>query len=499
MNDDVRQIKSHFQAIMLIFAVIVCAYGSSLFNGFVWDDYLNIVDNQFIKSFENLPLLFSREYLTSSSELPYLTQRNVGAGELSYRPIVTLTYFLDFALWGLNPFGYHLTNFLLHFLNSFLVYSLALAINHSNRRFALITSLIFAIHPVQTEAVLTVSFREDLLAGFFILSSFMLYLRAQTNTRQWPVYLLSALCYALALFSKEMAIAFPFLLILYENCFSYEKKLRQGNMTRRYYYGLGVVTFFYLWIWGFIIPRVTETPISYPGHSFYLNILTMLKVFALYITLFLMPVNIHPTLPDESIFATTFWDPVVIISFVVIAACLWLAYACRKKCPIITFATMWVFAALLPVANIIPIENIMAARYLYIPVLGFCLTCAFGWEQGLNKSFNFFSPTLSRIFAVGILLFYILLTLTQSFYWTNEISFRKTFLQHYPANVRAYRSLAGAYARFDRYEEAIVYMKKAKALAPMMPEIYLDLANLYWEAGKKDLAEREARNIKKVP
>lgn len=106
---------------------------------------------------------------------------------------------------------------------------------------------------------------------------------------------------------------------------------------------------------------------------------------------------------------------------------------------------------------------------------------------------------MARIFSGGILLFYILLTLTQSFHWTNEISFRKTFLRHYPADVRAHRSLAGAYARFDRYEEAIDCAKKAKALAPMMPEIYLDLANLYWKTGRTDLAEEELKNIKKVP
>lgn len=393
MNDAVRQLKSHFPAVMLILAVIACAYGSSLFNGFVWDDYLNIVDNQFIKSFDNLPLLFSREYLTSPSELPYLTQKNVGAGELSYRPIVTLTYFLDFALWKLTPFGYHLTNFLLHFFNTLLVYGLTLAIHRHNRRFALAASLIFAVHPAQAETVLTVSFREDLLAGFFILSSFLFHLRAQTNTRQRPMCLLSALCYALALFAKEMAITLPFLLMLYEYCFVFhrDEKAWQKNAIRRYY-GLGVVTIFYLWIWGFLIPRLTETPVSYPGNSFYLNILTMLKVFALYAAWFLMPVNIHPTFRDESFFARTFGDPAVLISVTVIAACLWLAYACRRKYPMVTFAMMWFFTALLPAANIIPIENIMAARYLYVPIFGFCLICAFCWEQGSKKNFVFSHP-----------------------------------------------------------------------------------------------------------
>ena len=94
---------------LIIILISILLYLNTLPNTFVYDDAYVITENYFIKSWGNLPKLFTKDYLPLS-------------GELSYRPIVTLTYFFDYAIWRLNPLGYHLTNVILHTVNVFLFY-----------------------------------------------------------------------------------------------------------------------------------------------------------------------------------------------------------------------------------------------------------------------------------------------------------------------------------------------------------------------------------------
>ncbi|MCB1196014.1 hypothetical protein KDK77_07495, partial [bacterium] len=85
----------------IIVFLTLLTYANTLNNQFAYDDVSVIVENDFITSWDNLRAFFSRDYFN-------------GAGEQSYRPLVTLSYFIDYQVWGKNPFGYHLTNLILH-------------------------------------------------------------------------------------------------------------------------------------------------------------------------------------------------------------------------------------------------------------------------------------------------------------------------------------------------------------------------------------------------
>ena len=102
--------KRHVFPILLIVAGSIALYANTLQNGFVYDDEETIVNNTLIWSLDNLPLLFNKTAYFGRS------------GEMSYRPVVTFTYFVDYALYGLKPWGYHLTNVLLHAVNGVLLY-----------------------------------------------------------------------------------------------------------------------------------------------------------------------------------------------------------------------------------------------------------------------------------------------------------------------------------------------------------------------------------------
>jgi len=145
----------HYKNIVLIAVIGFLVYANTLGNQFVYDDTEFISERSFIKSLSNIPQLFSpKTYFLAT-------------GEHYYWPVVTLSYIIDYRLWRLNVFGYHLTNPMFHLFNSILVYWLVLLL-FKEKNLALLSGLIFAVHPVHTEAVSWVTGRKDVLVTFFI-------------------------------------------------------------------------------------------------------------------------------------------------------------------------------------------------------------------------------------------------------------------------------------------------------------------------------------------
>lgn len=122
-----------------------------------------------------------------------------------FRPIVSLCVWVDYSIWGLNPLGYHATNSLAYVLCVVLVFLIAREILPGA---ALLCGILFAALPIHAEAVYWVSGRTDLLATMFFAAAFLLHLRG----RLLPTVLL----FSLALLSKESAIVFPFVTLVYD-------------------------------------------------------------------------------------------------------------------------------------------------------------------------------------------------------------------------------------------------------------------------------------------
>ncbi|MFA5088407.1 MAG: hypothetical protein WC552_05170, partial [Candidatus Omnitrophota bacterium] len=114
----------HRKFIILIVLVSLAAFGNSLQNGFVGDDNLLFLKNTFYRSWENFPRLFGKDYISDSNnfDLYIKNESDVGSGSVAYRPVLSATFFVDYALWKEKPFGYHLHNLILHTFNSLLAY-----------------------------------------------------------------------------------------------------------------------------------------------------------------------------------------------------------------------------------------------------------------------------------------------------------------------------------------------------------------------------------------
>ncbi|MDD5006189.1 MAG: tetratricopeptide repeat protein [Candidatus Omnitrophica bacterium] len=478
-------IEKNNYAVLLLVALTLLVYANSLTNLFVWDDYLVIVNNNFVRSWKNISLMFSKDYLFSSSKINKFGVINlVGSGESSYRPVCTLTYFADYSLYKLNPFGYHLTNLILHIFNVILLYFLFNLIA-KDKKISLLGSALFAVHPATTEVVACIAFREDLLAFLFYICAFILYIKLSNYDRLRRIYYyaMSVVLYLLALFSKEMAITLPLILVLYDYYFVCERSFKQVliNFKSRYA-GYIAATLFYLWVFFFPMSNTGEILMAYPGNSFYTNILTMFKVLAVYIRWLFIPINIHATLPIPyfPFVVDSLSRPEAILSILLIVFSLGIAFKIRKTSKLASFAIFWFFVTLIPVLNIFPIGNIMASRYLYIPLVGFCLLVAVLLLK--LPSSNIFKE-IKKDAVIIILIFYSMFTVIGTLVWKHDVTLWLEIMRYYPDARLVYNNLGGGYVDIGKYDKAIYFYKKATEVDPNDTLAYYNLGVMYGQTG----------------
>lgn len=482
----------------LIIIIIALAYSNSLTNSFIWDDYLVIVNNDFIKSFKNFPAVFSKNYLTPfiKAGCCYFPDYAAGSGESSYRPVVTLSYFIDYFIWKLNPSGYHVSNLLLHILNAAVLF-VFIGFITKNKKLALLSSLIFSLHPVNSEAVNVISFREELLAFLFYLSSFSLYVKANDciGRKKNYRYLCSITLFFLALFSKEMAVTLPFMLVLYDWTFfpagknssreviPPDKSQKRFNYFKLRYAGYVAVLLFYLIVRFFLIVNTEEPAAAYQGGSFYTNFLTMTDVFATYMKWFLFPVNIHIVLPEVRALAVfSLFAPRVLVSMVLVVIYITWAMKIRQIAKEISFAMFWIVITLLPVSNILPLPNFMAARYLYIPAVGFAFLFSallFKLVKLKNNSIPAgFSRALAGCLIILVLTGYFVITIVKNAVWKNNMSLWSEVVKDYPDNALVHHNLGEGFKEYGMVESAVDEYKKAITLNPQLVIAYNKLGEL---------------------
>jgi predicted negative regulator of RcsB-dependent stress response len=517
---------------IIIIALTVLVYAVSLSNSFVWDDYSIIVKNNFIKSWDNLPVLFTPRYLSNPLDMYFKLGLHgkdvlIGSGECSYRPIVTITYFIDYSLWRLRPFGYHLTNIIIHLINALLIYFLVNLLSR-NRHVALFSGIFFALHPVNAEAVNAVAFREELLMLLFYISSFVTFVKYRIEKKCF--FLFVSLClFFLALFSKEMAITLPLIIFAYDFYFSCDLKFKSVLKRMFQYSGYYLVTAFYLWVYFLIMYPTFIKGITRLSDSWYVNILSMSKIVASYICHLVMPFKVGLAWPTRnSLVISSVFEPVFILYLAVIAGYFLLIIFTRRRDRIVSFGLLWFIICLIPVLDIIPLSNKFAFRYLYLPSVGFCMFFSMVIYKLSQISKSFFktdSRKLAKDLIIVVILLYSVFTFAQNLQWRNNLilwSFVKDRYQHSPSprfnlanalmkighldeaiselkiaidlqnhrlkKAKYYKLLARCYILENRFPEAIQALSEAIRLYPRYIEPYMMLGRVYGLIGEYDKA-----------
>lgn len=496
--------KSSLFHVLIIAVLAIGLYSNTLKNGFVYDDSVTIMNNAFIDDIGNLSKFIGiEEYLILS-------------GERTYRPVVTFTYFLDYAVFGLKPWGYHLTNILLHSINGILVYIfLALFIKPTcgnispfavSRMFAntpLPLSLLFVAHPILTEAVNAISFREDLLAFFFYLVTLILYMKVKTNrVFCFPIfitYLLSCITYLLALLSKEMAVTLPFIIYCYEWVYA-EKKNKKSHFVLPNFYNMGylfiALAILFLHFSYYFSVRLEDAP-SWGIWKIKEGLLTLPWLLLNYMKLTIFPASLsadYEISPVSHLSSLLFAVPLIILISVLATALLIKNW--RQE---ITFGTLFFIMTLIPVYNLIPISSQFAERYLYLPVVGSAIIVGILF---VNPIASLYSRGKAKhyplILFFALLSLYSIITINRNKIWIDNYSLFSDIIRKMPDSNRAHFNLGLIYIRQGRLEKAIQEFKTLIKINPLHDDAHYNLGWIYDNLGKKEDAISEYLSVLKL-
>lgn len=456
---------------MLPLLLGLLAYLNALGNGFAGDDHEIIVNFPLIRELRNLPLFFTMQDTLAD-----------GGATGYYRPLGRLIYMLDYHLWGLRPFGYHLVNLVLHLATTWGWYLLVkrLAGNWA----AVASATLFTVAPVNVESVAFVSARNNIQVACLLVFSLYAHLRAddedvRRNRLFWSG--LSLFFYTLALFTKEFAVFFPVLLLVVR--FMLPDLLRErgwrGHLGRLApYLALAAL---------YLVIRATVI-----GHSHSLfasisegSLADSVRSIATYLRLLLFPLELSVT--HDIAYGNTLLNirGMVAIAVVVLLAA---AYAAtwrrdRKMC----FFFTWFLLFLFPVCGILAFNPVpVAERYLYVGSLGAYSVMALAAEH-LARRWQ-----AAVVVVLGLYVaFFAGRTVLRNADWHDDLTLALSTVKVRPDSPVAYYQLGSAYLAQGQNRQAMEAYSRSVELNPSFPHARMNLARAYHLEGMLDEAIHE--------
>ncbi len=455
----------------LLLAAVAATFANAVGNGFVYDDQLVIVDDPAVR----LPL-------------------SAGLTGLNYRPLRTLSYRVDYALAGMDPRAFHVGNILYHGLAVLLVYALLVGLGAAPPG-ALVGALVFAVHPVQADAVSYAAGRRDVLCGLFYALGVVAYLRYRRTGR--PASLaLAAVASVLAILAKEMAITLPLACVLVDR---WERRravvaggVRQqpgAGSTRQLVYlallallGGAALALTY---GRHVLHLATERP--WHGGSIGANAATVARVWTKYLQLVLWPATLSVDYSYDAFpVSTSLGDPRALASIAMLTLVAALAWARWRRGGRVGLGLAWAAVTLLPVSHIVPFRELLAEHYLYVPMMGVAIAVSGVLDAAVVRW-----PRRRRVVAAVAVVGVAALaarTVIRNRDWQDRITLWSATVAVYPDCARAQYNLGQAYFERSRFADAERAWHAAAALQPDDLETTRGLAMLYYRLGKHDAA-----------
>ncbi len=461
---------------VLVVAVAIGIFANSFHNEFVYDDWFAIVQNPPIRYWSSLGELLDP---TSDFHQTFLL--------LSYRPLQNLSYLVSYKLFGLNAGGHHLFNVLLHAANALLVFVVLRRLT-SDEPVALVGALAFAVHPVHLEAVQVSALRADLLATPFFLAALLCHERLRDRPTAAPLVWagLAAASYFLACMGKEIAATVPLVALVLDLRRGGPKALRSREGLRPYL-GYAVAAALYGWLRFGLFTNIHQGE-AYLGGSPWTAVLTTGRIFVAYLGHLLVPVTLRA---DYVLEPSTGPDATSVGAWALLAALAGVAWLARRRHPTVTLGLAWLGVTLLPVANLVPIRNPMADRYLYLPSIGFCAVVGWAVSEGRRAAqvrWGVAGGRAMAALAAAILLTWGAITWKGNTIWGDEVTLWSQNLRLEPNSSRAHLNLGHALERKGRIAEAEKQLGATIRRWPRWAEPYHSLGMLYANQGENQKA-----------
>lgn len=471
--------------VLLILGAALVGNLNVLFAGFVWDDWTVIVNNSAIRHWDTLPTVFTQTFLASY-----------------YRPVVTLSFALERAVWGLRPFGFHLTNLLLHGANAVLAFAILKRVSR-NADAALLGALLFAAHPAH-KGIVNIADRTGMLAAFLYLGALVLYIGyrdSKGSNKGWLRYGASVILCALALFSKEEALTLPAIVIL-TDWFLFPEELRRNRIrSAALYVPFVLLPLLYLWVRHAVGMSMGGMAEAFAVEPFR-RLLTIPRLMLNYIFLLAFPLNLdfNPRTPlAASGVEFSAWTAVA-ATLLILASIPWLLKRCRPA----AFGLLWFFIAFVPMSNIVPIlpeaadtQLFTPIHFLYLPSIGLFLCAGLALKGTLDRFGSARVDSLGRrgtvLFLVIVVMAFSLLSLKRNATWKNEIRLFRYIARMHPEDSGMRVNLGNAYLAAGNVDDAVAQLEQAVALEPETAETHNALGLAYFRKGDTGSAIVEFR------
>ena len=441
------------------------------------DDLVSIVNNPRIQQWDRLGEIFTTSFFTEKAY---------------YRPLVLVSFMVEYQLFGLKAFFYNLTNVLLHTLNAFLGFLIAARLL-GERRLAFFAGLLYVIHPAHWEAVSNIPGRSIILCSFFFLAGCYLFMRSADGEGGVSGPAGAVVCFVLALLSKESAVMLPFTMAAY--CILVKGRFGMREALRFVPYAVVLVLYFIL---RQALHITSVEPWGSVGETF-LGLSTFLGVCLYYTQQILFPVNFyydHTTALLEGPGDIMLW-----IAWVVWGAVFTALAVFRKRIPpAVMFAFGWIVLNLATVSQIIPLRSpggrvSTADHFLYLPLLGALIIVVWAADRWLIRGAAL-KPLIKQVMVGGYAAFLFLVLLQHNFYASNQIAMFERGLEHDPGNTRVRNSLAVIYGYAGKYDKAEFHYREAVKRDPHNTHALIGLGQALADQGRYAEALEQYRRVR---
>jgi len=420
-----------------------------------------------------------------------------------YRHLFYSSLLLNYSQGKLNPFSYHLTNIFFHLITSIVIFFITfITIQRGLERdkkesfsIAAITALFFSLNPIHSETVNYISARAVGMSSFFYLFALLSFIlgsfRKRSTITRFLFYLLTLTAFIASILSKETALTFPITLLLYDICF-----MRTGSwlpIKNRFLLFYIPLLFFTV----FAVLNIRSLPEMIIGFWQAIDLdygLKQIQVIAYGLNLILFPIG----LTFEYDFPDSFFSHPVLRAWPLLfslALALVSAKYFRNAFTLISFGIFWFLITLAPTNSILPRNDLLSERNLYLPSFGVLFLLATALYRFILTNHNNWIFKKVTIYSLIIFfIFQIALLHKRNLTYRSNILLWEDTLKKAPKNLQALHNLSHVYISNKKYEKAFVVLKaltKSNASPHYISYAHSNLGTLYMQKGKHLKAEAE--------
>lgn len=456
MNINTIQIQNKYLWSIAILVLTFLVYFPVFTNGFTnWDDNIFVTDNELIRS-------FSTSNIINWFSNPFAEQ---------YQPLILLSFAIDYSIDGYNPFVFHLTNLLIHLINTFLVFRF-IDLLFKNSFVALLTSLFFGIHTLNVESVAWITERKNVLFTLFYLWSLICYLK-YLDRNEFKYFIFALLVFVLALASKGAAVTLPLILVLIDYLYNRPLTKKLVIIEKLPFFALSL----FIGIFTIVASQQYGSLSNATGYPIYMRVLISVNALIFYFEKLLLPIHLSAYYTLSSDLREVI--PGLIFKFVLVyglvLAVVLLLF--KKKNKYVFFGIVFFIIQL--VLFIIPtgVPVLITDRYAYVSFIGLFVIISYGLYLLFSKSKKL------KIICITVLSIYVMtlsfFTFKQSKIWHDSISLWDNVIKttgefSFPLMKRGI-----AYSHVNDYDKALEDFNKSIELNVRYPVAYENRGYIY--------------------